>query len=179
MQVATTPQKLSKSDALNIAIKKGGFLGKLIVKQEMTSLDLIYFPYYLIEFKYTVKPISIFRTKKSNINKPKESKINILCDCTTGVAALADSLPNFEVKEVEDKSIKDKLINDDELLKRSKKLAFKLIHKHNVGHPYLESWEIKEIYRPFWVAIYGKFEQGNKIRYLPIQADGHNIQRTF
>jgi hypothetical protein len=164
MQVATTPQKLSKSDALNIAIKKGGFLGKLIVKQEI---------------KYTVKPISIFRTKKSNINKPKESKINILCDCTTGVAALADSLPNFEVKEVEDKSIKDKLINDDELLKRSKKLAFKLIHKHNVGHPYLESWEIKEIYRPFWVAIYGKFEQGNKIRYLPIQADGHNIQRTF
>jgi hypothetical protein len=35
------------------------------------------------------------------------------------------------------------------------------------------------VYRPYYVAFYGKVVQGERVRYLPIAADGCRVHRTF
>ena len=38
---------------------------------------------------------------------------------------------------------------------------------------------MRSIYRPYDVAFYGKYEMGKRIRYLPIEADGHKVERVL
>ena len=42
-----------------------------------------------------------------------------------------------------------------------------------------ELHSMRSIYRPFYVAFYGKYEMGKRIRYLPIEADGHKVERVL
>ena len=177
MQIKVVKRKMDIPEAQTIADGKGGYLGKLVVRNSVSQIDIAYFPYYLIDFSYVVQPGRIGKLIDKNAQR-RESKISILTDCTTASSALVEKMPDMEELEVAPDCLKEKLLPENEIVDTAKKLAFRLLRKFIVGSPEIMLAHVEEVYRPFWVAIYGEYKEGNKVRYMPIPADGFKFKRT-
>lgn len=179
MKIETSVIKMTESEARKKGEAKSNFIGRLIVRSEMSKLEIVYFPFLLIEFRQEC-PQEIFhigkRQKDAGNNNVKT--ITIICDGTTNSTSITDTLPDLEKKEIDEEQIKKRLFTEQDMESAAYKLAFRMTRRF-IGNRKIILNNTREIYRPYYVAWYGDITEGNKARYLPMAADGFDINRTI
>jgi hypothetical protein len=182
VSVKITSSRLSMTETVahEIGRKKGGILGRLFVREDMTRLSLLYFPFSIIDFYYEKMEGLWNRMFMRNNNEGHyRRKIAIICDKTTGSTALAEAVPVLETVEVPEDHIQPALFKMDDLLQSAQNLAFRVLRKHVLGAQNIIDFSSIQLYRPYYVAYYGEYVEGNKVRYLPVAADGFGTKRAL
>lgn len=111
---------------------------------------------------------------------PVKKKMQILVNGTTGsVALVTDRMLQLEDVDFDENTIfQNASFDEEEAIKRAKMLAHKITHRAMGGMHEAEIVQYMSIYRPFWVAFYGDYEAGSKVRYITIPADGGRSSRA-
>ena len=67
----------------------------------------------------------------------------------------------------------------DKIVAAAKRHALRMVRRQIGRVAVAEVNSMRSIFRPYYVAFYGKYEMGKRIRYLPIEADGHKVERVL
>lgn len=170
MKILRTECKMTEEAALAAAEKKGGFVGKLLVRDPLTELRMHYFPFKMVTFPVQHRPLF----------KPvRNTQVTVACDMTTGAAILCDKPLDLEETEAREDMLEECSIKDDRAFNSAHRLAYRLVRKHVFGRSQLNEHQSQMFYRPYWLAIYGEMVEGNRVRYMPMPADGLSSYRTF
>ena len=68
---------------------------------------------------------------------------------------------------------------DDEIVQTAKRMAVRMVRRQIGQVPIAELDTMRSIYRPYYVAFYGELKMGERVRYLPIPADGNRVERSL
>ncbi len=171
---------MSEKEAEEIASKKGNPIWKIIFySMPLSKLELRYIEYKLIDVEVTGK-VSVIKRLISGAESEEIIRKNILAigNGTSGGVAIVTDLPETEEREFSpDDQIQYSNFSNDVLEKNAKKLAHRVVHRIIGGIPEAKVISCKSIFRPFWIAYYGKYEAGHKVRYITIPADNGSIRR--
>lgn len=180
MDIKSFPIITTKEEAEAVADKKGTFIGRMLLfGRKAKDIRLHYVEYKLITYEIIHAPGLIERAI-SGKREAKKQRITMIANGSTGGVSWAETLPEIlAVKDVNEDIIQlsDKL--EDDLIRRGKKIAMRVIHRHVGSIPELKVLSVESIFRPYWVAFYGDVVEGSRVRYLPIVADGCGSHRTF
>jgi hypothetical protein len=179
MKIETSVIKMTESEAKKKGESKSNFIGRLLVRSKMSKLELVYFPFLLVEFNQECTQ-GIFHIEKQRKDERNNNikTIIIICDGTTNSTALTDTLPDLSKTEVDKVQIKERLFTEQDMVSAAHKLAFRMTRRF-FGNRDIVLHYTREIYRPYYIAWYGDITESNKARYLPIAADGFNINREI
>lgn len=175
------PRTMSKEEAAGIAQRKGGGLWKLVFQSlPLAKLQLYYFEYKLITLEIVFNKTLIARMLSKDSSEPKKMEMVVLGNGTTGSVAVVDRPPVLdEVEPSVDEEIQYAYCDEEALLSSARKLAVRLLHRMRGGIPSVRSVRVESVFRPHWVAFYGEYSPGRKVRYKVIPADGNKVKRTF
>ena len=178
MKIDSYVKIMKKEDAKEIANKKGNVVGRILLKNNsINEMKTLYIENKIITFNMIHEP----NVLSKGIFKAtgKKQKITLIADGSTGGVSYYESAPSIESIKANEDEIQFSIYEDDLLIEKSKKLARRIVRRQIGGNISLEIESIKSIFRPFYVAFYGELKEGNKVRYLPIAADGCKSKRTF
>lgn len=185
--ITSFPIKLSMEEAKREARKRNGLLARLITRltsggqredQEIV-MKTIYIENRLITFEITAKPPLLEKLFKKEA-KPRKSKIMMIANGSTcGVSYYDGRGVETAETEIAEESLQRSDFSDAELVTRGNALARRILRRRVGGNFSLEPAEIKSVYRPYHVAFFGEPEEGKKIYYVPLPADGCTVKRTF
>jgi hypothetical protein len=173
-------RKMSEDEAFALARKKNDWFWNIVFGHlPLTEMRLMWLEFLLVEIDTDIQPNFIDRMRGRE-PKNRRKTIEILADGTTGQVALVKDKPRILVKEFEEDSerVQRTEIPEDDLLLSAKKLAIKVTHRLMGGIPIVEVREYRSVFRPYYVAFYGQMQTGNKVRYVPIAADGGKNKRV-
>jgi len=104
----------------------------------------------------------------------------MLANGSTGSVAWVENMPDIvTLQDVDETCVQLSDKSDNDLIRRGRKIALKVIHRFAGGIPELEVVRIETVFRPYWVAFYGDVAEGKKVRYKPIPADACDSYRSF
>lgn len=175
MSILASPLAMLKSEASALARKKGGILGRIIVRQDLHELELHYFPFFKVLLAVNIAGRKLpFLPKKT-----AKTSVHILVSGTTGSASVIQEFPALEPICAEACNLVEVLVSEEKILEHATKCVNKYVIRSTRTLPAVKDSQIDLFYRPYWVAYYGQKVEGQKIHYLPIQADGFNVATTF
>ncbi|ATW26501.1 hypothetical protein DCMF_18650 [Candidatus Formimonas warabiya] len=154
-----------------VAQKKGGWIGRLIVRKAFSEMELTYFPFYKVTLEIGLEARKFPFAPKTKFN----SQINVLVSGTTGQASIIDKFPRLEKINEENSPTVDPSIPEEKIVESATKCANKFVVRRARAVPAIRGVQSELVFRPYWVAFYGERVEGSKIHYLPIQADGFNV----
>lgn len=155
---------MSRQEALTLARKKGGLLGKILIRRKLTSLELLYFPFYLVTMKIG---------HKVRISKIPDM-LKVIVDGSSGRCVLVDAelqlhpLENTVKREPEQ-------FSTEEVIRYAGKHANRYLIKVRRNAAVFKDETVITFYRPYWLAFYGDRSTEKKVWYLPFEADGYSI----
>jgi hypothetical protein len=173
-------QKMSEDRARQIAAKKGDWVwGVIFNRLPLTEVRLMYLEFLLINVRSEYMPGPLEKLRNT-VRKNTVQELEVLADGTNGRIAMVADRPKILIKELEDDNnyVQRSDFDDNDLLSSAKKVAVKVAHRFMGGIPLVEVTEYRSVFRPYWVAFYGDMREGNKVRYLPIAADGGSNKRV-
>ena len=178
-KIETSAVKMTESEAREKGEAKSNFLGRLLVRSELSKLEIVYFPFLLVEFRQEHKQ-GFFRIgRQQKFKEPNSAKsITVICDGTTNIAAVADMLPDLAEIEVDEEQLKELLFTEQDMESAAYKLAFRMTRRF-MGNYNIVMCNTRAIYRPYYIAWYGDITDGKKARYLPFAADGFDTNRVI
>ena len=180
MKINCFEKVVSEEEARKKAEKRGGFIGKLLIKDDVPiTIKPLYIENKIItlEMEFLQNFISkiLFKNKKRN----KGTKIRLIGNGSTGGVAYYDSPPKLETKEVNEENIQLSVYDDDTMIRKGKTMARKMVRRQIGGNVIFNLFNIESVFRPYYVAFYGEMKEGNKVRYIAISADAGSLKRTF
>ena len=185
--ITSFPIKLSMEEAKREARKRNGLIARFITRltsggqredQEIV-MKTIYIENRLITFEITAKPPLLGKLFKKEA-KPRKSKIMMIANGSTcGVSYYDGRGVETAETEVTEEALQRSDFSDAELVTRGNALARRILRRRVGGNFSLEPLEIESVYRPYHVAFFGEPEEGKKIYYVPLPADGCTVKRTF
>ncbi|MFR5880522.1 MAG: hypothetical protein ACLUEQ_06805 [Cloacibacillus evryensis] len=181
--ITSFPIKMSVEEAKREARKRNGFLARLISgirgKDQEIVMKTIYIENRLITFEITTNPLFLEKIFKKEA-KPRKSKIRMIANGSTcGVSYYDGRGVETAEAEVAEEAVQHSDFSDEEMVTRGNALARRILRRRVGGNFSLEPSEIQSVYRPYHVAFFGKPEEGKKIYYVPVAADGCTVKRTF
>lgn len=181
MIVNALPKTMTEAEALTIARGGGNILGRMMYGKRDIQMRLMYFESREIILKMTFPDAPLLRLFRGNRTKSESATqfFRTVVEGTRGGASyLPDALITEEI-EVDECSIQPAEIPGEKMVGAAKYLCRRLVRRQMGKTIHSEVSSNTPFYRPFYVAFYGELEEGTRVRYLPIPADGNSIQRTF
>ena len=175
----TFKQKMSYSEALKFAENKNSWLWGLIYHGlPLVKLELVYFEYIIVKARSESEPSLIQKIRGKSGRKTRKT-FEILFNGTSGNVALITDMPEIEEIELTGEAhVQYTQFPDYDIENNTRKLVHKLTHRHLGGHHVVEIIEKIPVYRPFYVAYYGEYQLGSKVRYITMAADYGRNQRA-
>lgn len=160
----STRKVMTEQEACRLGEDKGGMLGKILIRKKMTSLELLYFPFYLVSIK------TGYKVRVSKI--PEMMKVVV--DGTSGRCALVNTEPNLQPLCVDAKK-ESEHFSLEEVIRYASKHANRYLIRVRRNAALFKEETATTFYRPYWVAFYGDRSKEKRIWYLPFEADGYSI----
>ncbi|MTK13313.1 MAG: hypothetical protein F8N39_14880 [Clostridiaceae bacterium] len=180
MNIKSFPIKIDEEEAEFKARAKGGALWRAIFNgKNLSEIRKHFVEFKLITFEVIHRPNFIEKLVfgKSEV---KKQTITMLANGSTGSVSWVESMPDIvELKDIDENTIQLSDKDDEYLTRRGRKIAIKVIHRHVGGIPEIKVLKIESVFRPYWLAFYGDMVEGNKVRYMPIAADGCGSHRSI
>lgn len=180
MKITATPITMTPEEAMKEARKGGNIFGKALYGNGEISLRLIYLESreVILDLYYQPAPLMRWLGKEKDPDKPNK-KIRMVVEGTRGGASYAgEPIKTCEI-EVDDKAIQKTEFSDDKIVQSASRLAQRMVRRQIGKVVIARLHAMRSIYRPYYVAFYGKMEMGQKVRYQAIAADGNRIERAL
>ena len=179
MKINCLPKTMSQEQALKIAMGGGNIIGKALYGKKDITLKLMYLESREIIFDMTYLDAPLVGLlRRKNKAEPRKQKFRTMVEGTRcGAAYLADPLV-VETRDVEEDDIQSSTFTDEKLTRAGKFLCRRLVRRQLGKTVVTEVAEMNKVYRPFYIAFYGEVKMGERVRYLPISADGNSVKRA-
>ena len=170
----------SEEDVLPEARRKGGPLGRLLLRgQALAELRLHFVEYRILIFSVLHRPNGISRHLFGE-REDKRQLCRVLVNGSTGGALWAEEIPQPLVPyEAREEQIQHSSFPRERMEEKGSRLVLRVLRRRVGGYPTVNLEEDAPVYRPFYVALFGDPQEGHRVRYLPFAADGCSSHRTF
>lgn len=172
------PIKMSEEEALRIARGGKNPIVKGIWGNKKINLRVMYLESRYIIYEMTYRDNAIVRAIKK-MKEPQKQNIRVMVEATTCTASYTEDDIVTEMKEVDENDIQATYYTDKRLTDCGAIMARRMVRRHVGRNLSIKPVEMRKVYRPFYIAIYGDMIEGTKARYMPIAADGNLVSRTF
>ena len=172
------PIVMSKSEALRIASGEKNPIVRAMARNKKINLRLMYLEHRYIIYEMTYHDSFLNRMIQKESVEEKQ-KIRIIVDTTTCSASYTSDPIYTEEIEVDDLSIQASYYEDQRLEDKGAMLAKRMTRRRVGKNISIRTVKSMTFYRPYYIAIYGEMIEGTKARYLPIAADGHEVNTTL
>ena len=179
VKIKALPVKMSKEEALKIAAGHKNPVVKAMARGKKINLRIMYLEnrYNIYEMTYHASPLA--KLFKGESIEEQKQKIRIIVDTTTCSASYTSDPLYFEEIEVDEDSLQASYYDDQRLEDTGAFLAKRMTRRRIGKQISIELLSSEVFYRPYYIAIYGEMIEGTKARYLPIAADGHEVNTTI
>lgn len=160
----STARLMSKYEAQKLAEEKGGLLGKILIRKALTSVELLYFPFYLVTMQTGYK-LRSFKLPES---------IKVVVDGSTGKCALVKTEPQLQPLPESAEKMEEQF-STQEVIRYAANHANRYLIRVRKNAAFFKNEQVTTFYRPYWVAFYGDRKTEKKVWYLPFAADGYAI----
>jgi len=181
MKITATPITMTTEEAMKKARQGGNVFGKALYGGGEITLKLIYLESreVIINMDYQPAPLIKWLGLSEKFKKPSQ-KIRMMVEGTRCTASYAEDPVKTEEIEIEKEEMIQKTeFSDDKIFDAAKRAAQRMVRRQIGKIAYCTLDSMRSIYRPYYVAFYGKYEMGARIRYLPIEADGNRVQKSL
>lgn len=180
MEIMALPKLMTEEAAMEIAEKRGNFLGRLLLKEKRITLKLMYLESKEIIYNMTYQSLPLMKKSRLSSGGPQAQKIRMMVEGTQCTPAFLDEpLNTVKVQVDEEDQLQNTAFPEQKLIEEGKYLARRMVRRQSGRNVCMEAESIHSVYRPYYVAFYGDMVEGTRVRYLPIPADGNEIRRTF
>ena len=176
MVIECFPILMSEEAARKRAMK--GFAG-MYGKNKTINMRLMWLENRYIEFEMTYHDSFIRKLIRKDKNKIDKQKIRTIVDATTCSGSYTETGISTIMRDVDESMIQHSNYPDDRLIHTARENVRRMVRRHAGRFVSAEMIEMRKVYRPYWIAVYGEWVEGTKVRYLPIPADGNEVYRTF
>lgn len=165
---------------MKVARGGGNIFGKALYGQKDITMRLMYLESREVIFKLTYRPAPLMRwLGKKESNLPQQ-KIRMIVEGTRCTASYSGEPIMTREIEIEDSDAVQKTeFPDSEIVETAKRMAVRMVRRQIGQVPIAELDSMQSIYRPYYVAFYGEMKMGERVRYLPIAADGNRVERAL
>lgn len=181
MRITATPIKMTTDEAMEKARQGGNIFGKALYGSGEITLKLIYLESreLILTLNYQPAPLIKWLGLSEKFKKPPQ-KIRMMVEGTRCTASYAeDPIKTEKVVIIKEDMIQKTEFSDEEIFEAARRSAVRMVRRQIGRVAYAELDSMRSIYRPYYVAFYGKYEMGARIRYLPIEADGFKVQKSL
>lgn len=180
MKIQVVPKTMNEEEAMEVAEKRGNFLGRLLLGKKKINLKLMYIESKEITFEMTYMDTFLRKIFTQKESLPRKQKILMLAEGTRGMPAYLEKPIKTQSLQITDPAqVQTTEIPQDKLIENAKRLAGRMIRRQIGSYVTLEVLQLRSIYRPYYIAFYGELVENTKVRYIAIPADGNIIERTF
>ena len=179
VKIEALPIVMSPEKAMKIASGEKNPIVKAMARNKKINMRVMYLEnrYYIYEMVYE----KTFLEKMSGKNTLGDTvkKIRIIVEATTCSASYTSDPIETEEIEVDEESIQPTYYDDQRLEDTGIRMAKRMVRRRIGRQVSMRVLSMKKIYRPYYIAIYGDMIEGTKARYLPIAADGFEVNTTI
>lgn len=170
---------MSQEEAYKIASGHKNPVVKAMAKGKKINLRIMYLEnrYNIYEMTYHNSPL--VKLFKGDSAEETKQKIRIVVEATTCSPSYTSDPISFEEIEVDEDSIQATYYTDQRLEDAGAFLAKRMTRRRIGRQISIELLSSEVFYRPYYIAIYGEMIEGTKARYLPIAADGNEVNTTI
>lgn len=180
MEIMALPKSMTEEEARKIAEGRGNLLGRFLLRKKEITLKLMYLESKEIIYSLSYDRLPFLPRISSPASPKKQQKICMLVEGTRCMPAFLDKpLQTVPVRLEDESQLQNTEFSDQKLIEEGKALARRMVRRQSGRHVSMEPESIRSIYRPCYIAFYGELVHGQKVRYLPIPADGNEIRRAF
>lgn len=176
-EIQSLPQKLSAEEALEIAKKGGNIFGKMLFGKKEITLKLMYLESREYIFDMTYENAPLMKLLQPNAS-PQIQQFCALVEGTSCGASYLEKPLETQIMSVNETQLQPSTYSDERLLQSAKTLCRRMIRRQIGKNVTIKVSEERKIHRPFYIAFYGEMNMGEKVRYLPIPADGNRVERA-
>ena len=180
MQIEVTPITMSEEEAMKVARGGGNIIGKAMFGKKDINLQLWYLENREVIFNLEYQPAPLMRWLGKTSSKRPSQKIRMVVEGTRCTASYAGEPINTREIEIEDsEAIQKTTYSDEEIIQTAKRMAVRMVRRQIGQVPKAEVYQMRSFYRPYYIAFYGELKMGERVRYLPIPADGNRVERAL
>lgn len=178
LNIECFPITMTKEEALRIAHGGKNPIMRGLYGKKKVNLRVMYLESRYITYEMTYRDNFIVK-KLARKKKIDQQKIRAMVEATTCTASYVEGDIVTEMREVEENDIQPTYYTDKRLTDCGAIMVGRMVRRHVGRNLTVKPVEMRKVYRPFYIAIYGDMIEGTKARYLPIAADGNVVSRTF
>ena len=177
--IKALPIVMSQEEAYRIASGDKNPFVKAMARNKKINMRIMYLEnrYYIYEMTYQKSLLE--RRFGNSLGDETVQKIRIIVEATTCSASYTPDPIHTEEIEVDEDSIQPTYYDDKRLEDCGMKFARRMVRRRVGRQLTMRTLSEETIYRPYYIAIYGDMIEGTKARYLPIAADGFEINTTL
>ena len=178
VKINALPIVMSEDEAMKIASGYKNPIVKAMAAKKKINMRVMYLEnrYYIYEMTYQK---SFFERALKKEKEEIKQKIRIVVEATTCSASYtSDPIETHEI-EVDELSLQPTYYDDQRLEDCGIRMAKRMVRRRVGKQIAMETLSMEKIYRPYYIAIYGDMVEGTKARYLPIAADGFEVNTTL
>jgi hypothetical protein len=172
MELLVTPLVFPQENFIKEAKRKGGLLGRLLVREPFYQMTLEYKAYYRVSLPHYIEARRVFTPKKK-----VSGTAHMIVDAETGKCAVITETLDLTPASGKVFQYVQAQISPEEAIDVAKRYANKVLLRLSGGMPVFKDHSIIEFYRPHWIAYYGDPTECTNPRYLPFEADGLSFNR--
>lgn len=180
MQLTVTPISVTKEQAMETARKGGNIVGRVLYGKKDITMKLMYLESREVILNLNYRPAPLMRWLRKKETELPSQKIRIIVEgtrCTPSYSG--EPIVTREIEIEESESIQKTEFSDKEIIQVAKRMSTRMVRRQIGKVPMVELSTMRSIYRPYWVAFYGELKMGERVRYLPIPADGNRVERAL
>ncbi len=181
MKITATPKTMSEAEALRVARGGGNVIGKALYGGKDITLKLMYLESREVILDLHYQPAPLMRwLGKGAASGPAVQKIRMIVEGTRCTASYAeDALKTCEIDVKDENALQKTEYSDEKIFAAAKRPALRMVRRQIGRVATAELNSIRSIYRPYYIAFYGEVKMGERVRYLPIAADGNKVDRAL
>ena len=180
MRIEVTPITMSEEEAMKVARGGGNIIGKAMFGKKDIALRLWYLESREVIFHLEYQPAPLMRWLGKTSSKRPTQKIRMVVEGTRCTASYAgEPIRTHEIEIEDSNAIQKTTFSDEEIVQTAKRMAVRMVRRQIGQVPEAKLYQMRSIYRPYYLAFYGELQMGKRVRYLPIPADGNRVERAL
>lgn len=179
LKIMATPKTMSEAEAIRTARGGGNSIGKALYGGKDITLKLMYLESREVILTLHYQSAPLLRWLGVKPNGPETQKIRMIVEGTRCTASYAEDPVRTEEVEADEDAVQNTEFPDDKIIATAKRPALRMVRRQIGKIATAEVDSMRSFYRPYYIAFYGEMKMGERVRYLPIAADGFRVDRAL
>ena len=170
---------MSEAEAVRIARGGGNSIGKVMYGGKDITLKLMYLESREVILTLHYQAAPLLRWLGIQPKGPESQKIRMIVEGTRCTASYAEDPVKLVEVDADEDAVQKTEFPDERIIATAKRPALRMVRRQIGKIATSELDSMRSFYRPYYIAFYGELKMGERVRYLPIAADGFRVDRAL